>query len=93
MNARARTTPSQFLQVFPCIRLPKRGPVLLSGDAPYLMTNWDAKRVPLINYNAEQSMRSMSQMESFIKAIGAKLWINHDPDQSATIPKSPGFVE
>jgi len=55
------------------------------------MTNWDAKRVPLINYNAEQSMRTMSQMESFIKAIGAKLWINHDPDQSATIPKSPAL--
>jgi glyoxylase-like metal-dependent hydrolase (beta-lactamase superfamily II) len=75
------------------VRLPKTGPVLLSGDAVHLKSNWDAKRVPSINYNAEQSMRSMSEMESLIKSTGAKLWINHDPEQSATIPKSPGFIE
>jgi N-acyl homoserine lactone hydrolase len=67
--------------------------VLLSGDAVHLKSNWDAKRVPSINYNAEQSMSSMSEMESLIKTTGAKLWINHDPEQSATISKSPGFIE
>jgi N-acyl homoserine lactone hydrolase len=75
------------------VRLPKTGPVLLSGDAVHLKTNWDAKRAPSINYNAEQSVRSMDEMGSFIKQTGASLWINHDPEQSATIPKSPGFLE
>jgi N-acyl homoserine lactone hydrolase len=75
------------------VRLPKAGPLLLSGDAVHLKTNWEAKRVPTINYNVEQSTRSMNEMDAFIKATGAKLWINHDPDQSATIPKSPNFIE
>lgn len=75
------------------IRLPKAGPVLLSGDAVHLKANWDAKRVPSINYSAEQSVRSMNQMDALIKATGAKLWINHDFEQSAGIPKSPAFIE
>jgi N-acyl homoserine lactone hydrolase len=75
------------------VRLPKTGPVLLSGDFVHLRSNWEAKRVPSINYNAEQSIRSMNEMDAFIKATGAKLWINHDPEQSAAIPKLPAFVE
>lgn len=75
------------------VRLPKTGPVLLSGDCVHLRANWEAKRVPSFNYNIEQSVRSMNEMESFIRATGAKLWINHDPEQSATIPKSPAFVQ
>jgi N-acyl homoserine lactone hydrolase len=75
------------------VRLPKTGPVLLSGDAVRLKFNWDNKRVPSINYNAEQSTRSMDIMDSLIKATGAKLWINHDFEQSAAIPKSPAFIE
>jgi glyoxylase-like metal-dependent hydrolase (beta-lactamase superfamily II) len=75
------------------VRLAKAGPVLLSGDAAHLKTNWEAKRVPSINYNAEQSLRSMNEMEAFIKETGAKLWINHDAEQSTTIPKAPAFIE
>ena len=75
------------------VRLSKAGPVLLSGDAAHLRANWEAKRVPSINYNADQSLRSMNEMEAFIKATGAKLWINHDAEQSATIPKAPAFIE
>jgi glyoxylase-like metal-dependent hydrolase (beta-lactamase superfamily II) len=75
------------------VRLPKTGPVLLSGDAVHLKANWEAKRVPSINYNAEQSVRSMNEMDAFIRATGAKLLINHDPEQSATVPKAPAFIE
>ena len=75
------------------VRLPKTGPVLLSGDFVHLRSNWEAKRVPSINFNVEQSSRSMLEMESFIKATGAQLWINHDAEQSRTVPKAPAFVE
>jgi N-acyl homoserine lactone hydrolase len=75
------------------VRLSKAGPVLLSGDAAHFAANWEAKRVPSINYNAEQSLRSMNEMEAFIKATGATLWINHDAEQSATIPKAPAFID
>ncbi|MBT2324773.1 N-acyl homoserine lactonase family protein [Variovorax paradoxus] len=75
------------------VRLPKTGPVLLSGDFVHLTSNWQAKRVPSINYNAEQTIRSMNGMESFLQATGAILWINHDAEQSRAIPKAPAFVE
>jgi glyoxylase-like metal-dependent hydrolase (beta-lactamase superfamily II) len=75
------------------VRLPETGPVLLSGDCVHLRSNWEAKRVPSINYNVEQSLHSMNEMDAFLKATGAKLWINHDAEQSATIPKAPAFFE
>ena len=75
------------------VRLRKTGPVLLSGDFVHLRANWEAKRSPSINYSAEQTVRSMNEMDSFIKKTGATLWINHDREQSATIPKSPAFVD
>lgn len=75
------------------VRLPKTGPVLLSGDFVHLKSNWEAKRVPSTNYDADQSRRSMNEMENFLKATGARLWINHDSEQSRAIPKAPAFVE
>jgi N-acyl homoserine lactone hydrolase len=75
------------------VRLPKTGPVLLSGDFVHLTVNWEAKRAPSINYSAEQTVRSMNEMEAFLKASGAQLWINHDRERNATVPKSPAFVE
>jgi N-acyl homoserine lactone hydrolase len=75
------------------VRLPKTGPVLLSGDFVHFKANWDAKLAPSINYNGEQTIRSMNEMDAFIKTTGAKLLINHDREQSATIAKSPAFIE
>jgi N-acyl homoserine lactone hydrolase len=75
------------------LRLPKTGPVLLSGDFVHLKSNWEARRVPSFNYDLEQSVRSMNEMEAFIKATGAQLWINHDSEMSRAIPKAPAFVE
>lgn len=75
------------------VRLPRTGPVLLSGDFVHFRSNWEARRVPSINYSSEQSLRSMNEMDAFIRQTGAKLWINHDAEQSATIPKAPAFVQ
>ena len=75
------------------VRLPKTGPVLLSGDLVHLQANWDARRVPSINYNADLTVRSMNEMAAFIESTGARLWINHDAAQSSKLPKAPQFVE
>jgi len=75
------------------VRLPKTGPVLLSGDMTHLMENWQAKRSPWFNFDLVQSTRSMNEMEQFMARTGARLWINHDRAQNAAIPKAPAFVE
>ena len=48
---------------------------------------------PSFNFNPEQSVRSMNEMDAFLKATGARLWINHDSEQSKTIPKAPAYIE
>jgi glyoxylase-like metal-dependent hydrolase (beta-lactamase superfamily II) len=75
------------------VRLPKTGPVVLSGDLAHFEDNWVNKRVPAINYDREQSLKSMLAIEAFVKESHAALWINHDKAQSDRIPKSPAFVE
>jgi glyoxylase-like metal-dependent hydrolase (beta-lactamase superfamily II) len=75
------------------VRLAKTGPVVLSGDMVHFLANWNAKRVPALNFNAEQSAKSMQMVEQLMAQTGAKLWINHDPEQGKTIPKAPAYVE
>jgi len=89
MPAPGHTPGSQVLAV----RLPKTGLVVLSGDMVHLTENWEAKRAPSFNFSQEQSLRSMREIEAFMQRTGAKLWINHDKEQHAAIPKAPRWVE
>jgi glyoxylase-like metal-dependent hydrolase (beta-lactamase superfamily II) len=75
------------------VRLPKRGPVILSGDMVHLQENWTSKRVPSFNYDRDESARSMEKVARVMKETGAELWINHDKAQSDRIPKAPAFIE
>ena len=75
------------------VRLPKSAPVLLAGDFVQLRANWEAKRVPSINFDQAQSLRTMQEMDIFLKQTGARLWINHDREQSQMIPKAPAYIE
>jgi N-acyl homoserine lactone hydrolase len=71
------------------VRLPNRGPVVLSGDMVHFQDNWTHRRVPARNFNQEQSLQSMERIATLLTAEQAQLWINHDKAQSATIPKAP----
>jgi len=75
------------------VRLPKRGPVVLSGDMTHFQENWVNRRVPANNFSKEQSVQSMEKVAALLEASKAQLWINHDKAQSAGIPKSPKYVE
>jgi N-acyl homoserine lactone hydrolase len=75
------------------VRLPKTGPVLLSGDLVHFEDNWVHKRVPALNFDREQSLRTMQAIEAFLAETKATLWINHDKAQSERIPKAPAYVE
>ena len=75
------------------VRLPKRGPVMLSGDMVHLLYSWHNRVVPGFNYNVEQSGRSIDAMKEYATRVGAELWVNHDKEQHALIRKAPNFVE
>lgn len=75
------------------VRLPKRGPVILSGDMVHLQENWDTKRVPSFNFDREQSAKSMEKIAGVMTKTGAELWINHDKPHSDRLPKAPAYIE
>jgi glyoxylase-like metal-dependent hydrolase (beta-lactamase superfamily II) len=75
------------------VRLPKRGPVLLSGDMVHLVYSWENNVVPSFNFDVEQSRRSIAAMKEYLKQIGGQIWVTHDKDQHRLIPKSPNYVE
>ena len=75
------------------VRLPKTGPVVLSGDMVHFEENWINRRVPARNYNREQSLESMEKVAALLSKDGATLWIKHDKTQSDRVPRPPDFVQ
>ena len=38
-------------------------------------------------------MATIDAMKDYARETGAQLWINHDLEQNAKIPKAPAFVQ
>lgn len=75
------------------VRLPKTGPVLLTGDAAHFKDNWDNRRAPVQNYDREQTVKSMDRLANIAAANHAQVWINHDPEQTSRLKKAPAYIE
>jgi glyoxylase-like metal-dependent hydrolase (beta-lactamase superfamily II) len=75
------------------VRLPKTGPIMLSGDMVHLTYSWEKRVVPSFNFDVAQSGRTIDAMKEYTQRTGTKLWINHDAQQHQSIPKSPQFVQ
>ena len=75
------------------VRLPKRGPVMLSGDMVHLVYSWNNRVVPSFNFDVAQSGRTIDEMKAYAQKTGAQLWVNHDREQHEAIPKSPNYVQ
>lgn len=75
------------------VRLPKTGPVMLSGDMVHLQYSWTYRVVPSFNFDIPRSMATIDAMKAYAGKTGAKLWVNHDREQNAGVPKAPAFVQ
>jgi glyoxylase-like metal-dependent hydrolase (beta-lactamase superfamily II) len=75
------------------VRLPSRGPVMLSGDMVHLQYSWQNRVVPSFNFDIAQSGRTIDAMKAYAQKTGAVLWVNHDMEQHKSIPKAPAFVQ
>jgi glyoxylase-like metal-dependent hydrolase (beta-lactamase superfamily II) len=71
------------------VHLRETGWVLLSGDAVHFQSNWDARRVPSINANADQTRASMERIGGLLAEHHAQLWINHDQAQTNQLRHAP----
>ena len=74
------------------VRLPKTGPVLLSGDVAHNRENLLHHRVPSFNVDLDASVVSMSKIETLSKKERATIWVNHDTVQSGMLPHAPAWI-
>lgn len=73
------------------VNLEKTGPVLLSGDLYHFTKNRTHRRVPSFNFDKQMTLDAMEDIEAFVQASGAQLWIQHDKEQNATLKHSPEY--
>ncbi len=73
--------------------LEETGPLVLSGDLYHFTSNRTHKRVPSFNFDKEQTLSAMDDIETFVKEKGAQFWIQHDFEQNASIKHSPAFYQ
>ena len=75
------------------LKLKKTGPVVLSGDLYHYPEERTLARLPVAEFNKEQTAASRAELEIFLKKTGAQLWIEHDIIANAKLRKAPAFYE
>jgi glyoxylase-like metal-dependent hydrolase (beta-lactamase superfamily II) len=74
------------------VRLPRTGPVILSGDLYHFGEELTMKPAPA-GRNAELAAASKARIRELIAATGAQLWIQHDIHHYAKLRKAPQFYD
>lgn len=75
------------------LKLKKTGPVVLSGDLYHYPEERTLHRLPVADFNKEQTAASRAALDVFLKKTGAQLWIEHDIVANAKLKKAPAFYE
>jgi len=66
---------------------------VLSGDLYHYPEERTLHRLPVADFNKEQTAASRAELEVFLKKTGAQLWIEHDIIANARLKKAPLFYE
>jgi N-acyl homoserine lactone hydrolase len=75
------------------VKLKKTGPVVLSGDLYHYPEERLLHRLPVAEFNKDQTASSRAELDTFIKKNGAQLWIQHDITGYAKLKKAPAYYE
>ncbi|SNR25461.1 Glyoxylase, beta-lactamase superfamily II [Maribacter sedimenticola] len=73
--------------------LPESGPLLLTGDLYHLYENRTHRRVPIFNYDVEETLNSMSSFEALAKENNAKVYMQHSKEDFNKMPKAPEYLK
>ncbi|MFS4455219.1 N-acyl homoserine lactonase family protein [Maribacter sp. 2304DJ31-5] len=73
--------------------LKENGPTLLTGDLYHLYENREHKRVPIFNYDVDQTLASMKSFEAFAKEKNAKVYLQHQKEDFNKMPKAPEYLK
>ncbi|GAB5473333.1 MAG: N-acyl homoserine lactonase family protein [Maribacter sp.] len=72
--------------------LPQTGPTLLSGDLYHLYENREHKRIPIFNFDVDQTLKSMEAFEAFAAEKEAKVYLQHQKEDFNKMPKAPEYL-
>jgi glyoxylase-like metal-dependent hydrolase (beta-lactamase superfamily II) len=75
------------------VKLAKTGGVVLSGDLYHYPEERTLNRLPVAEFNVDQTRASREAIEAFLKQTGASLWIQHDFTGMAKVKKSPAYYD
>jgi len=75
------------------LTLAKTGGVVLSGDLYHYPQERTLKRLPVFEFNAEQTRASRRILDAFLERTRAQLWIQHDYEADAKLKKAPAYYE
>jgi glyoxylase-like metal-dependent hydrolase (beta-lactamase superfamily II) len=71
------------------VRLPRMGPVLLTGDLWHFTENVRNRGVPSFNTDRAQTLASMDRFDRIARQLKAMVVIQHEPDDIAKLPPFP----
>jgi len=72
--------------------LAEHGPLLLSGDLYHLYENREHKRIPIFNFDVDQTLESMDKFEAFAEENNAKVYLQHQKEDFNKLPKAPKYL-
>lgn len=71
----------------------KSGPVLLTGDLYHSTIAREKRAMPGFNTSREETLASMDRFEALAKKLGAKVVIQHEPNDIGKLPTFPNAAE
>jgi N-acyl homoserine lactone hydrolase len=75
------------------VKLPRTGPVVLSGDLYHYPEERALARVPTFEADQAQTVASRAGIDTFLTRTGARLWIQHDFNAHAKLKKAPAYYD
>lgn len=66
---------------------------MLTGDAVHFRDKWDTPRAPVQHFDKAASIKLVEKRRGIVAANHARVWINHDEAQTATLKMSPAYYD
>jgi glyoxylase-like metal-dependent hydrolase (beta-lactamase superfamily II) len=89
LKAPGHTPGHQVLEV----KLAKSGTVILGGDLYHTRENRKERRVTLFNTDRADTLASMDRIERIVQNTHARFVIQHNPEDVASLPKLPAYLD
>ena len=75
------------------VRLKNSGYVLLSGDLFHTRANRRERRMPVFNASRAETLAAIDRIERIVARLHARVVIQHDVNDFATLPKLPLYLD